>query len=96
MNEHVEETIEVVDLDEIEVEPTRWERFKGWCSDHAQMIVDLTVAAATMTAACITAVATKNSTNDALYTEVDDEIYRIPVRKMKTTKKEKEFVKKSI
>lgn len=64
--------------------------------DHADTVVTLAAAVLTVVGSCIYSAATKRGVDDYLYTETDDEVYRIPVKKCKTIKSDKDLVKKSI
>ena len=59
---------------------------KQWCKEHPDIVLTVIGGLFTLAGGIIKIIANKNEYEDHLFTTVDDEIYKIPSKKMKTAK----------
>lgn len=97
--ENYEEKVEDLEIDEewgLEAPASPMTNLASWCKKNATTLISVGCTILGFIGNCIFSTATKRGVDDYLYTEVEDDIYRIPVKKMKTSKKEKELHKKKL
>lgn len=62
-------------------------RFKNFCSSHPDVCLTVLGGLASLAGGCLKLYANKTEYEDYLYTEVDDTVYKLPAKEMKTAKK---------
>ena len=77
-----EEKVEVIV--EEEEKKTLKQRFVGWCKEHPDVILTVAGGIASIIGGCIKLYASKSEYEDNLFTTVDDQVYKIPAKQMKT------------
>ena len=61
--------------------------FKQWCKDHPDLVVTFFSGLLGFAGGIIKLIAVKSEYDDNLYTTIDEDVYKIPSKKMKTAKK---------
>ena len=62
-------------------------KVKNFCSDHPDVVLTVLGGLASLAGGCLKLYANKTEYEDYLYTEVDDTVYKLPAKEMKTAKK---------
>ena len=62
-------------------------RFKEFCSNHPDVVLTVLGGLASLAGGCLKLYANKTEYEDYLYTEVDDAVYKLPAKEMKTARK---------
>ena len=81
MNETNEET-EVI----VEKKPTLKDRFLGFCKKHPDVILTVLGGIASLAGGILKVYANKTEYEDSLFTTFDDDVYKVPAKRMKTVK----------
>lgn len=70
----------------IETKKTKREAIKEWCKEHPDVVFTVFGGVCSLLGGVLKLIATKSEFDDNLYTTVDDEVYKIPSKKMRTAK----------
>lgn len=65
----------------------RKDKVKKFCSEHPDVILTVVGGLASLAGGALKIYANKSEYEDYLYTTADDEVYKLPAKKMKTCKK---------
>ena len=76
-----EEKVEIIVEEE---KKTLKQRFVGWCKEHPDVLLTVVGGIASIVGGCIKLYANKSEYEDNLFTTVDDQVYKIPAKQMKT------------
>ncbi len=76
-----EEKVEVVEEEE---KKTLKQRFVAWCKEHPDVLLTVGGGIASIIGGCIKLYASKSEYEDNLFTTVDDQVYKIPAKQIKT------------
>ena len=76
-----EEKVEVVEEEE---KKTLKQRFVAWCKEHPDVLLTVGGGIASIIGGCIKLYASKSEYEDNLFTTVDDQVYKLPAKQMKT------------
>lgn len=63
------------------------DKVKNFCSNHPDVVLTVLGGLASLAGGCIKLYTSKTEYEDYLYTEVDDTVYKLPAKEMKTAKK---------
>jgi len=77
---------EKIDVVEEVTEEKKEGKFKAWCKKHPDVVLTVAGGLAGLVGGILKLWAVKSEYEDNLYTTVDEEVYKIPARKMKTAK----------
>ena len=64
----------------------RWDKILDWAGEHPDVLLTVAGGIMSLVGGGLKLYATKSDFNDHLYTTIDDEVYKIPAKHMKTTK----------
>lgn len=65
----------------------KYDKVKNFCSNHPDVCLTVLGGLASLAGGCLKLYANKTEYEDHVFTEVDDTVYKIPAKKMKTAKK---------
>lgn len=84
----MEEKKEVITEEQTEeIIVTEKKGFKQWCKEHPDIVLTFFGGVCTLAGGILKLVAMKSEYEDNVYTTIDDDVYKIPARKMKTAKR---------